>query len=42
LPGKAQDWHISATVDNLLNTRYELVPYHPMPGRQLSLSILYN
>lgn len=42
LPGKAQDWHISATVDNLLNTHYELVPYHPMPGRQLSLSILYN
>ncbi|MBM3918566.1 MAG: TonB-dependent receptor [Sphingomonadales bacterium] len=42
LPGKAQRWHLSTTVDNLLNTRYELVPYHPMPGRQLNFTIMFE
>lgn len=42
LPGKAQRWNLSASVDNLLNARYELVPYHPMPGRQLNVSLLFE
>lgn len=42
LPGKAQRWNLSASVDNLFNARYELVPYHPMPGRQLNVSLLFE
>jgi len=42
LPGKAQRWNLSASVANLFIARYELVPYHPMPGRQLNVSLLFE
>ena len=42
LPGPARRWNLSVAVENLFNARYELVPYHPMPGRQFTCSLLFE